>query len=52
MVSEEGFKLTNVGLTASKSVKISEEYSVPVALSWVVNPHLKKSYITAKITLF
>ncbi len=51
-VNEDGFKLTNIGVTASKVVKISETFSFPVWVSYVVNPHLKTSYVFAKVNLF
>ncbi|HPN36913.1 MAG TPA: hypothetical protein PL041_00830 [Melioribacteraceae bacterium] len=51
-VNEKGFKLTNIGVTASKVVKISDTFSFPVWVSYVVNPHLKTSYVFAKVNLF
>lgn len=51
-VNEDGFKLTNLGVTASKVIKISDSFSFPVWVSYVVNPHLKTSYVFAKVNLF
>lgn len=51
-VKDKGFKLTNIGVTASKIVKISDTFSFPVWVSYVVNPHLKTSYIFAKVNIF
>ena len=35
----------NTGLTASKSVRITELYSLPVYASFIVNPDLEQSYL-------
>jgi hypothetical protein len=35
----------NVGITASKSLKFSDEYSLPVYASYIINPDLEQSYL-------
>lgn len=37
--------LINAGITLSKSVKITEAYSLPVSASYILNPHLEQSYL-------
>jgi len=41
----------NLGCTASKSVKITKNWSLPLNLSFIVNPDSKKAYLVAGITL-
>ncbi len=49
MVSKDGFIITNVGVTASKTIKITDDYSVPVGVTWVTNPHLDHTLFAVKI---
>jgi hypothetical protein len=35
----------NAGLTLSRSVKITESFSLPVNASYILNPHLEQSYL-------
>ena len=49
-IYEDGFKVSFTGLTASKTVKITDDFSVPVGVTYMVNPHLKKSYIAVKFS--
>lgn len=37
--------IINVGLTASKSVTVTESFSLPVFASFIVNPDLEQSYL-------
>ena len=41
----------NLGCTASKSFKITENWSIPFNLSFIVNPDSKKVFLVAGITL-
>lgn len=41
----------NLGCSASKSFKITEHWSLPINLSFIVNPDSKKAYLVAGITL-
>jgi hypothetical protein len=41
----------NLGFTASKSFKITKNWSLPINLSFIVNPDSKKAYLVAGITL-
>lgn len=37
--------IINVGITASKSVTVTESFSLPVSASFIVNPDLEQSYL-------
>ena len=50
-VSTDQFEFVNVGLTFDKEVKITEEYSLPVSASYILNWHAKKSYLVFKMSL-
>lgn len=41
----------NLGCTASKSFKITKNWSLPLNLSFIVNPDSRKAYLVAGITL-
>lgn len=48
-VTTDKFEFVNVGFNASKSIKVSEEFSIPIGVSWILNAHLKKTYIVFKV---
>lgn len=50
-VSTEKLELINLGFTAQKEIKLSSEMSVPAALSFVYNPHIKKSFVIFKLSI-
>jgi len=52
LIPETGFKVINVGINAAKSLKLNESLSIPVSVSWIMNPYLKTTYVVAKVTLF
>jgi len=41
----------NLGVNASKSIKITQKWSLPINLSFIVNPNTQKAYFVAGITL-
>ncbi|MCP4726898.1 MAG: hypothetical protein GY863_17795 [bacterium] len=41
----EDFSIINIGVSASKDLKMSKEFSLPLSFSWVVNPRLEASYL-------
>ncbi len=51
-VNDDTFAITNLGITAAKNLSISNSYNIPVAISYIINPHQKISYIFVKATLF
>jgi len=52
MISDTGFKVINTGISASKTLAINDNLSIPVGISWIMNPYLKTTYMVAKVTIF
>ena len=46
----ETFNVINVGVKAVKSVKITEDYSLPVSVSFLINPRAEISYLVFGLT--
>ena len=46
----ETFNVINVGVKATKSVKITEEYSLPVSVTFLINPRAEISYLVFGLT--
>ena len=40
-----GFGVVNLGLTASKEVKITDTFALPVNVGYIVNPDMERSYL-------
>lgn len=51
-VTTDKFEFINIGVSAGKSLKISEDYSLPLGISWIMNAHQKKTFLVFKIGLF
>ncbi len=45
------FALINIGVTASKEIKITDHFALPLFVSYILNPKLEISYIVAGISL-
>lgn len=43
----EDFAIINVGVTASREIKVSEQLSVPLSISFILNPNQEISYLLA-----
>lgn len=50
-VSTDKFEFVNVGFKASRSIKVSDEFSIPVETQWIYNHHLKQNYVVFKVTI-
>ncbi len=50
-ISTDKVEFNNVGFKGSKSIKISQEYSLPVSIYWIYNPHQKKTFLVFKLSL-
>jgi hypothetical protein len=48
-ITEDKIAVLNVGVTASKTIVITESFSLPVAVTFVVNPYFEKSYLIFKM---
>lgn len=42
----DDFAIINTGVTASKEIVVSESFSIPVDVSFILNPELEVSYVT------
>ncbi len=45
------FEVINLGVTAGREIKISEDFSLPLNVSFIVNPCAEVSYLVAGISL-
>lgn len=45
---EDKFQIINIGVSATKVIKISESFSVPLNVSYILNPALEKNYLVLK----
>jgi hypothetical protein len=50
-INTDKFELCNVGFSATKNLKITNDYSLPLGISWIMNPHLKKTYLVFKASI-
>ncbi len=50
-IRTDKFEFDNIGLSLSKKLKITEDYSVPVGISYILNWHLKTSYLVLKLSV-
>lgn len=47
----EGFGVVNAGITGSKAIKITENFSLPVKASVIANPQARKLFLVFGVTL-
>lgn len=47
----QNFSVINLGLTASKEIKVTEDFSIPVFGTWVYNPDQEISYFAFGVSL-
>ena len=47
----EGFGVVNVALTASKDIRITDSFSIPVFAQVAANPYSKNAFFVFGITL-
>jgi hypothetical protein len=45
---DDKFQIINVGISATKVIKFSETFSVPLNVTYIVNPALEKNYLVLK----
>ncbi len=50
-ITKDEIAVLNVGVTASKTIAITEKFSLPVAATFVVNPYVERSYLIFKMSL-
>lgn len=49
--NSNNIQITELGLTGSKSIEITDKFSLPVSISFILNPHKEKVYLVFKTTL-
>lgn len=47
----EGFAVTNLGISASHEVQFTDRFSLPVSVSYILNPDAERSYLVFGISL-
>ena len=47
----EGFALINVGLSATRSVPLTERFSIPVSVSYILNPDAERTFLVFGVSL-
>ena len=47
----DGFAVTAVGLTAGRAIPITESFSLPVSVSYILNPEIERTYLVFGISL-
>lgn len=50
-VATEKFELVNTGFTLSKSIGITDQFELPLSVSWVFNTHTKKTFLIMGVSL-
>ena len=50
-VNTDKFEFVNVGFKLGRSIKISDDFSIPVGIQWIYNHHFKKNYIVFKVAI-
>ncbi|MCU7493895.1 MAG: hypothetical protein HF314_03370 [Ignavibacteria bacterium] len=50
-VTSDNFQLINLGFNVSKEIKITQDFSLPVGLSFIMNPHVRNTYVVFKVSL-
>lgn len=46
-----GAALVNLGISASKEVEITDAYSLPMSVSWIVNPDSERAFLVFGVSL-
>ena len=47
----DGFAITNLSLNASKDIKITDSFSLPISAGTITNPHAQKAYLVFGLTI-
>jgi len=51
LYGSDGFSVINVGVSAKKSIKFTEHFSLPLKLTIAANPEANKLYLAAVVSL-
>ena len=47
----DSFDLINIGVTATKEIKVTEDFKLPLFVSYIVNPNIERSYLVLGFSL-
>ncbi|MGE5401129.1 MAG: hypothetical protein ACM3S2_12050 [Ignavibacteriales bacterium] len=50
-VETDKFEIINLGFNVSKTIKITQDFSLPVGMSVIMNPYVKNTYMVFKVSL-
>lgn len=50
-ITKNEIAVLNIGVTASKTIPVTEKFSLPIAATFVVNPYTEKSFLIFKMSL-
>ncbi|MEM1056153.1 MAG: hypothetical protein AAGI52_11550 [Bacteroidota bacterium] len=50
-VPEDEVAITNIGLSAGRSIRLSDEFSIPVSVTFIANPYLEDAFAVFSISL-
>lgn len=50
-VTSDKFEVINLGFNVARDIKITGDFSLPVGMSFVMNPHVKNTYVVFKVSL-
>jgi hypothetical protein len=50
-IEENKFSFINMGISVSKTIKITESFSLPLGIDYIINPHTEKSYLVVRFSL-
>ncbi len=50
-IDSDNLQLINAGISLQKKIKITEDYSLPVGFTYVINPYKEASYVIFKISI-
>ena len=49
--STDGFGLLNIGITGTKALKITDSFSLPLSVAYIVNPNHKTDFLVLGVAL-
>jgi len=50
-VTSDKMEFINIGFSATKNIKITDDYSIPLGMDWIYNPHIEMTYFVFKISI-
>jgi hypothetical protein len=50
-VSDNKLAIINTGVSATKNIKLSSDFTLPVNITYILNPYIEKSFLVLKISI-